>query len=137
MSADFTVVASEMQGFGSELGYLKGIEPEVRSVLPSKDYPLFSCPNVSPNQAAVLMFQSRDVDNNKNIITINDNAVKGGIPVSPTKDSWNGNVMLIRAGVLKASGNKLHIESRNDSGSGGGDIDDFILDNVVVMYKTR
>ena len=135
MSADFTIVTSEMQGFGNELGYLQKMEPDVQSVEPDRDF-TFPCPNVNPNQAAVLMFQSRDVDNNKNIITINDNAVKGGIPVSPNKDTWNGNVMLIAAGVLKAS-NELHIESRNDSGSGGGDIDDFILDNVVVMYKTK
>jgi hypothetical protein len=135
MSAEFTIVISKLEGFGNEPGYLKGLEPDVRSVLPTKDF-TFPCPNVNPNEAAVLMFQSRDVDFSKNIITINKTAVVGGIPVSPNKDTWNGNVMLIAAGVLKAS-NELHIESRNDSGSGGGDIDDFILDNVVVMYKTR
>lgn len=134
MSADFTIVISVKHGFGDEPGYLNSLEP-VSSVLPTQDF-TFPCPNVNPNAAAVLMFQSRDVDNNKNIITINDIPVAGGIPVSPNKDTWNGNVMLIAAGVLKAS-NELHIESRNDSGSGGGDIDDFILDNVVVMYKTK
>jgi hypothetical protein len=135
MSADFTIVTPVRQGFGNEPGYLKSIEPNVPFVGPTKDF-TFPCPNVNPNEAAVLMFQSRDVDSSKNIITINDSPVAGGIPVSPNKDTWNGNVMLITAGVLKAS-NELHIESRNNSGGGGGDIDDFILDNVVVMYKTR
>jgi hypothetical protein len=41
------------------------------------------------------------------------------------------------AGVLGPTGNDLHIESRNESGGGDGEIDDFIHDNVVVMYKTR
>jgi hypothetical protein len=70
-------------------------------------------------------------------LTINTVKVEGGIPVSPNKDTWNGNVMMVAADVLKASGNTLHIEARNTSGNGGGDIDDFILDNVVIMYKTR
>jgi hypothetical protein len=135
MSADFTIVTSVRQGFGNEPGYLNGIEPDVPFVGPTKDFP-FSCPGVNSNADAVLMFQSRDVDSSRNIITINGREVFGGIPVSPSKDTWNGNIMLIGNGILRASGNVLHIEARNSSGSGGGDIDDFILDNVVVMYKT-
>lgn len=133
MSADFTIVISVRQGFGNEPGYLNSIEPDVPFVGPTKDF-TFSCPNVNPNEAAVLMFQSRDVDSSRNIITINGSNVFGGIPVSPNKDTWNGNVMLIAAGILRASGNELHIEARNTSGGGGGDIDDFILDNVVVFF---
>jgi hypothetical protein len=136
MSADFTVVTPVRQGFGNEPDYLRSIEPSVPFVGPTKDF-IFPCPNVNPNEPAVLMFQSRDVDSTQNRITINTVAVEGGIPVSPNKDTWNGNVMTIAAGVLLASGNRLHIEARNTSGGGGGDIDDFILDNVVVMYKTR
>jgi hypothetical protein len=136
MSADFTIVFSVRQGFGNEPGYLKSIEPDVPFVGPTKDF-TFSCPNVNPDEAAVLMFQSRDVDSSGNIITINEKNVSGGIPVSPNKNTWNGNVMLLGARILRASGNELHIESRNTSGGGGGNIDDFILDNVVVMYKTR
>jgi hypothetical protein len=30
----------------------------------------------------------------------------------------------------------LHVESRNSSGGSGDDIDDFIIDNVVIVYKT-
>jgi hypothetical protein len=34
---------------------------------------------------------------------------------------------------LQATGNVLHIEARPDTNS--DDIDDFILDNMVIMYK--
>jgi hypothetical protein len=34
------------------------------------------------------------------------------------------------------SGNVLRVESRNDTGGVDGDIDEFILDNVVIQYKT-
>jgi hypothetical protein len=130
------VVVSVRQAFGSEAGYLNDIEADVPFVGAEKDF-TFSCPNVEPGNEAVLMFQSRDVDSKKNIITINGRTIFGGIPVSPSKDTWNGNTLLISAGTLKPSGNVLHIESRSLYGSAGGDIDDFILDNVVVMYKTR
>ena len=31
----------------------------------------------------------------------------------------------------------LHVEARNSRGQGADDIDDFIIDNVVIVYKTR
>jgi hypothetical protein len=62
--------------------------------------------------------------------------VQGGLPTTD-KAGWNGNVMLISSGVLKESGNILHIESRNKTGGTDGDIDGFILDNAVAMYKTH
>jgi hypothetical protein len=136
MPTDFSVIIRGRQGFGNERGYLESIEADVPFVGPTKDY-RFDCPGVEASQEAVLMFQSRDVDNSKNVLTINGHVVAGGIPVSPGKDTWNGNIMLVAAGVLKARGNELHIEARNLSGGGGGDIDDFIIDNVVVLYKTR
>jgi hypothetical protein len=37
---------------------------------------------------------------------------------------------------LKATGNVLHVESRTSSGGSAGDIDDFIIDNVVIVYKS-
>lgn len=134
-SADFTVVMAVRQGFGTDHNSLRDMEPDVPLVGTSKDY-IFSCPNVNESEAAVLMFQSRAVHSTRNIITINDSTIFGGIPVSPNEDAWNGNVLLIGANILRPSGNVLHIESRNMSGGSGEDIDDFILDNVVVMYKT-
>ena len=37
---------------------------------------------------------------------------------------------------LRATGNVLHVESRNTSGGADGNIDDFMIDNVVIQYKT-
>ena len=57
-------------------------------------------------------------------------------PSSPARDAWNGNILLIEPHhQLKATGNVLHVESRNSRGQTGGDIDDFIIDNVVIVYK--
>ena len=55
-----------------------------------------------------------------------------------TAPAWNGNILLIEPHhQLRATGNVLHVESRNSSGGGGDDIDDFIIDNVVILYKIR
>ena len=84
------------------------------------------------------MFQSREVNHQRNVFRVNGVDVFGGLPASPSKDTWNGNILLIEPRhQLRPTGNILHIEARNDSGGGGGNIDDFIIDNVVIIYKTR
>lgn len=153
MSTDFKVIFSGRQHFGNERNTFNDIEPGVSGnafVGPTKDY-TFDCPNINPDETAVLMFQSRDVTKSqRNIFRVNNVDVfganpasgglpaSGGIPASPNRDEWNGNIQLLEnRHALKATGNRLHIEARNEAGSGGGDIDDFILDNMVIMYKTR
>ena len=44
--------------------------------------------------------------------------------------------MVERHHQLKATGNVLGVEARRADGGSDGDVDDFILDNVVIMYKT-
>jgi hypothetical protein len=94
--------------------------------------------NVNPRETAFLIFQSRDVDHQRNIFRLNGVDIFGGLPASPSGDTWNGNILLIGSHhQLKATNNVLHVESRNKVGGGGSDIDDFIIDNVVIVYKTR
>jgi hypothetical protein len=84
------------------------------------------------------MFQSRDVDHQRNVLKINNFDLFGSIPASRSRDTWNGNILLVEKDAkLKPTGNRLIIGSRNSSGGGGGDIDDFIIDNVVISYKTN
>jgi hypothetical protein len=139
MPLDFTVIFNVRQHFGDQGEYFNY---EFDYAGNEHDYQ-FDCPNVDTGAEAVLMFQSRDVDNDKNVLQINpatapQPSVFGGIPVGPGgKNTWNGNIMLIRPNVLRATGNQLHIASRNTQGTTGHDMDDFVLDNVVVLYKTR
>jgi hypothetical protein len=141
MASDFTVIVSVRQHFGDEPSYFKDVEPGAPFVGRSKDFN-FDCPRVDSGADAVLMFQTRHVNNNLNVIQINpataeQPTVSGGIPVSPNKNTWNGNIMLIRRGVLRETGNVLHVRSVSDDNITGPDLDDFIIDNVVVLYKTR
>jgi hypothetical protein len=141
MSTDFTVISSVRQHFGDEATTFNDIEPGVsgNSFVKGEKTFTFPCPNVDPNQTAVLMFQSRDVSKSqKNIFEVNKIPVFGGLPASPDRNEWNGNILLLeKHHGLKATGNTLHVKALNNAGTSSGDIDDFILDNIVVMYKTR
>jgi hypothetical protein len=82
------------------------------------------------------MFQSRDVDHRRNIFRVNGVDVLGGLPASPSRDAWNGNILLIDPQhQLRTTGNVLHVESRDSQGGSGEGIDDFIIDNMVIVYK--
>ena len=136
MATNFTVILFQRQHFGNEPGTFNDIEPNVPFAGSTKDFS-FDCPGVNPSETAFLMFQSRDVDHQKNIFQVNGVDVFGGLPASPSRDAWNGNILLIEPHhQLRATGNVLHVESRNSSGGSGDDIDDFIIDNVVIVYKT-
>ncbi len=137
MASNFTVILFQRQHFGHQPGTFNDIEPSVPFVGPTKDFS-FDCLNVDPGQTAFLMFQSRDVDHQRSVFRINGIAVFGGLPASPSRDTWNGNILLIEPHhQLRETDNVLHLESRNSTGGSGGDIDDFIIDNVVIEYKTR
>ena len=135
MATNFTVILFQRQHFGNQPRIFNDIEPDVPFAGSTKDF-AFDCPGINPSETAFLIFQSRDVDHRRNIFQINGVGVLGGLPASPARDAWNGNILLIEPRhQLRATGNVLHVESRNSSGGPGDNIDDFIIDNVVIMYK--
>ena len=141
MALDFTVILFQRQHFGNEPNYLSMNAPFVGK---SKDYS-FDCPNVNPNETAILLFQSYDVTTGRNRFRINGVEVFGGLPVGPEGKSVGAgqrlnilmsNVLLVESRhQLRASGNVLHVEAQAAQ-TGSTDIDDFILDNVVIVFKT-
>ncbi len=133
MATDFTVIIRVRQQFATS----PDVFPGVPYAGTTKDFP-FDCPNVDPEAEAVLMFQTRDVNKATNIIQINPETaqqptIHGGIPVSPGKDAWNGNIMLITPNVLRETNNTLRIIAF----PWGIGQDSFIIDNCVVLYKTK
>jgi hypothetical protein len=137
MPVDYTPIFVSRQHFGNEQNVFGDVHADY--VGKTHDYP-FDCPNVDLTQWAVLQFQSFDVNYDGNVFKVNDVQVPGGLPVGPkhetvgstVKNSWLGNIMLVEPGRLKPTGNVLHIESKGRN----QDIDDFILDNMVILYKT-
>src|SRR5262245_61610137 len=136
MATDFTVILFQRQHIGNDPGTFNDVEPDVPFAGASSSL-AFDCPGVDPTETAFLSFQSRDVDHRRNILQVNGVDVFGGLPVTPARDAWNSNILLIESHhQLKATGNILHVESRTSNGESAGDVDDFIIDNVVIVYKT-
>jgi hypothetical protein len=103
--------------------------------------PPFSCPHIERSAVALLIFESFNVEF-QNTLKVNGNLIKKGILVNCQIDSkqfwWTGQNILIPQNILNETGNTITFEANNDRGNqDGGDLDDFIIDNVVVLYKTR
>lgn len=142
MALDFTVVIRVRQRFGDDQSNNPGLETDAPFVGLQKDF-AFVCPNVDRSQDAFLLFQSQGVDVQQPLL-INGQQVFGGIPSStdlftiPNPErlvifaKWTGNVMIIEPGVLQVN-NVLRIQAGKDS---EGKIDNFIIDNLVVVFKT-
>jgi hypothetical protein len=128
---NYTIIANVRQHFGNEPDFLPGA-----FVGQKKDFS-FDCPSVDQSEVAVLMFQSLHVSTTRNVFTINGEAVFGDLPTTTDdKEAWAGQVLLVSPNVLRRTSNVLHVESRTGSGGTSGDIDDFVIDNVVLFYKT-
>lgn len=128
---NYTVIVNSRHHFGNEPSFLPGFfSGQSRSFA-------FDCPAIDPGQRSVLMFESLHVTTDKNIFTINDKTIYGGLPTTvQDTHAWTSNVMLVEAGTLRPEGNSLEVEARTGSGESSGDIDDFVIDNVVLLYKT-
>jgi len=149
MGTDYTVIQPVRQRFGDNPSGLPGkshtdweeqsVESEAPFVGLAKDFP-FQCPSVDRSQWAVLQFNSLGVSTYDNVIQVNGVNIPGGISVGPSwpfetpyVPLWNNHSLLVEPGVLGEQ-NILHIAS----GSGGtGNHDDFLIDNVVIWFKTH
>ena len=137
MATNYTVVLFSRQHLGNDAGVFNDVEPHVVFVGPAKDFP-FDCPGINTAEAAILMFQSRDVDHQRNILRVNGVDVFGGLAASPARDAWNGSFLLVeRRHQPKATGNVLRVEARRSDGSSTGDVDDFIESYLLRWTKTR
>lgn len=110
MGSDFTVIIEEPRHFGDDRreklpGTFVGREQEVS----------FACPGVDPDEPALLLFHSLDVDHPLNLIAINGLALEWpfiGIPVNRSRKIWAANVMLVtRSGILQED-NVLTVQAR-------------------------
>jgi hypothetical protein len=145
MPSDFTVIQAVRQRFGDAFTSLEDSlgEPEAPFVGKSKDFP-FSCPNVSRGEFAVLQFESLGVSaplanqptRPRNILQINGVDIPGSITSGHGK-FWKTHSLLVPVNVLKDNNNVLHIESVEIFQEHSIHFDDFIIDNIVVFYKTR
>jgi IgA Peptidase M64 len=127
---NYSVIVHQRNHFGDEPDFLPGVFAGR-----NKDF-AFDCPGLDPAQHAVLMFQALHVNSPANVFTINGQTLFGLPTTAEDKTAWSAQVVLVGPGTLRGRGNVLRVGARTDSGSSSGDVDDFAIDNVVLMYKT-
>ncbi len=129
--ANFVVLIGSGSGgdsFGDEPGSVGGNYRGIEFT-----YPLFNLSGVDTTKSALVTLASKNVSSSCNRFEINDVQV----PVfRDHNDSnvWETEIFRIPAGVLKATGNKLRIKTLNESCGTSGNLDDFIVSNVVIHY---
>ncbi len=129
--ARFVYITSSVQHFGDDPDFLTG-------TFRGDDHEFtFDAPGVNPNLRAVLMLQTRNVGHDLNVIRINGVNITGALVKHEHGSEWFAQVGEIPSGTLKATGNVLKIIARNSDGNAGGNLDDFNIDNVVVLYRQQ
>ena len=136
MSTDFTIILYDPQHIGDQPKGLGGAGGNTASYAGEQATYEFSCRSVDPGQHAVLTLNTYDVNSGKNVFSINGVQVKGGL-LKGQGEAWVTHQLIVTPDSnLKDTGNVLHVEARDNRG-GTGNVDDFLLDNVVITFKTR
>lgn len=155
MPSDFTVIQAVRQRFGNPQA--PDGESQVFSNAPyagpSKEYS-FDCPGVDPNPMAVLQFATIGVDVPlqgdmegewpESILRVNGVDIPGGF--QPGEDgrrewdtyypTWKTQIMLVPERTLRDSNNVLYIEVPALPFFNYEVRDAFVIDNIVLFYKT-
>lgn len=131
--ASFQYIVTMRKHFGDNPEWHSGIVFEGGEA----DY-TFSASDVNPNARAVLMLRTYGVGNNHNVLKINGKQLAHGLVAHSVEEEWVTQIVEVDPGLLKASGNILRIEARDaNGGQANGQLDDFVIDSVVLMYKTN
>jgi hypothetical protein len=148
MPSDFTVIQAVRQRFGDASADLGEVQAELEApfVGSSKDF-AFSCPNVVQGEFGVLQFETFGVSAGhqgrpRNILRINGVDIPGGITPGPTiavSDKalpvWKSHSLLVPPNALRKQ-NVLHVEATSIPRGPSQELDNFIIDNIVVFFKT-
>ncbi len=126
VSSNFVFIVSSAQHFGDEPGAFGG-------TFRGDDFDfIFDAPGINPNRRALLILEARGVGA-PNVFQINGVNIGGALQQRDTNETFT-EMADVPAGTLRATGNVLRVIARNTNGQAGGNLDDFVIDNVVLHY---
>jgi len=130
VSSNFVFIIRERQHFGDEPGAHPGF-------FRGEDFsfPPFDAPGINPNRPAVLMLEARGVQNS-NVFRINGVTISRALQPHPEANEAQTftEIANVPPGVLKAQGNVLRVIAVKDA---FGNLDDFVIENVVLHYNEQ
>jgi hypothetical protein len=132
--ANLISINSSIKHFGDEPNSLGG---QGTFVGDDFDY-TFNAPGVNPNKAALLTLRAFGVSVDGNVVQINGHTItRALISHEVSGNEWFSEHVRVPAGVLKETGNVLRISARNASGGQGGNLDDFLVDDLMLIYELK
>jgi hypothetical protein len=111
-------------------GYASGIKPAYH-------HPEIDLPDVDPDRDAIFLIKIRGIGHAKNIFTFNGMPLRVVPVLASGEDSYFTAHCFIYRSYLKEKGNVLRIYLRNSRGGVTGELDDFHVDQMGIIYSTK
>jgi hypothetical protein len=128
-ASDFTLVITSNHSFGdvSSGGTFQGED---------QSYP-FTLPSNLGSGRMLVMLTARGVGNNCNRFEVNGTQINGILVNRDNSNEQHTELFDVPPNVLKPGANTLYIRAVNSSCTAGGNLDEFVLNNVVFLYHVQ
>lgn len=132
MSSSFTVITTASHHFGDHEGMFEKEDPTATFVGHSHTTE-FEVAGVDTRHSTLLMFKSFNVNFRTNVLSVNGQVVERAIARSVERE-WKTQLVVLPAGLIKLGTNAVTIESRTRTGEASGNLDDFLITDLVLWF---
>ncbi len=133
MSSSFTVITTASHHFGDHEGMFEKEDPTATFVGHAHSAE-FEVSGIDAGQQSLLIFRSFNVNFRTNVLAINGQVVERAIARSVERE-WKTQLVILPAGLVKDGSNTISIESRTRTGESEGNLDDFLVTDLVLQYQ--
>ena len=133
MSSSFSVITTECHHFGDPQGLFEKEAPGATFVGAGHETK-FQVEGIDTRQQSILMFRSFNVNFRTNVLSVNGQVLDRAI-VRSVEREWKTQIVILPPGLIKLGENALRIESRDRTGEPGGNLDDFLVTDLVLWFK--
>jgi len=130
------LVQEDAMHFGNNLGWIQPLDNPAPFVEGSRNIS-FNCPDVDPNQMAILTFEVYDITSPRHMELNGKVLPRQPEIVNADHGTWDTIVIIINRDILVSADNVLRVQSLDSSGGTSGNLDDFLIRNIAVLYKQR
>jgi hypothetical protein len=133
MSTSFTVITTASQHYGDHEGMFEKEAPG-STFVGAGNTQSFGVSGIDTGQQAILMFRSFNVNFRTNVLSLNGQTLERAIARSVERE-WKTQMVILPPGLVKDGENELRIESRTRTGDSDGNLDDFLITDLVLWYQ--
>lgn len=133
MATGYKVIIKGKHHFGNRENTFQQYERDVSFKGARNTYEI-DLPDIDTSQPAVLSFRTFEVDWRNNVFTLNGESIIDALTPKSQDHTWSTHQLIIPEGLLVQGSNRLIIEARNRQGGVTGNLEDFIIADVILMF---